>query len=329
MSMALRTLIQMSIAVCLLAGASYPVLQAPDLVPPRTAKSPTAVPPGGPGPAGSPQADEPLYAASTRHDRIGRILAPVLIDGHGPFRFVIDTGATQSAIAFRTAQTLGFTPEAGATTMLNGVTGSALVPTVEVQQLQAGDLVLGRSRMPVLGFVMADADGILGVEGLEDKRIVVDFRHDRVTIAHSRNERAPRGYYTIPVSLRFGRLLVIDARIGRVRMKAVIDTGAQATLGNGALATMLGVKVNPKKPQTDVFGATADLQHGDSVLIPHVNLGETQIDRVNVTFGDLYVFKLWEMESQPALLIGMDVLGGVDVLVIDYRRKELQIRLRR
>ena len=32
---------------------------------------------------------------------------------------------------------------------------------------------------------------------------------------------------------------------------------------------------------------------------------------------------------EPALLIGMDVLGLLDTLIIDYRRKELQVKLRR
>jgi len=31
--------------------------------------------------------------------------------------------------------------------------------------------------------------------------------------------------------------------------------------------------------------------------------------------------------SQPAILIGMDTLGLLDTLIIDYRRHELQIRL--
>jgi hypothetical protein len=38
------------------------------------------------------------------------------------------------------------------------------------------------------------------------------------------------------------------------------------------------------------------------------------------------VFRLWELENRPAMLIGMDVLGTLGTLVIDYRRKELQIR---
>ena len=59
---------------------------------------------GAPAPATSPadqleeiivQTREPRYVAPTRRDRIGRIWAPVLIDGKGPYRLVLDTGATR------------------------------------------------------------------------------------------------------------------------------------------------------------------------------------------------------------------------------------------
>jgi hypothetical protein len=45
-----------------------------------------------------------------------------------------------------------------------------------------------------------------------------------------------------------------------------------------------------------------------------------------VTFADIYIFKYWKMLNEPALMIGMDALGTLDTLIIDYRRKELQIR---
>jgi hypothetical protein len=35
------------------------------------------------------------------------------------------------------------------------------------------------------------------------------------------------------------------------------------------------------------------------------------------------------LTDEPAMLIGMDVLGLLDTLVIDYRRKELQMKIRR
>jgi hypothetical protein len=45
-----------------------------------------------------------------------------------------------------------------------------------------------------------------------------------------------------------------------------------------------------------------------------------------VTFGDFYIFGLWGLAGEPALLIGMDVWGVLDTLVIDYRRRDLQLR---
>jgi hypothetical protein len=33
------------------------------------------------------------------------------------------------------------------------------------------------------------------------------------------------------------------------------------------------------------------------------------------------------LTQEPALLIGMDTLGLLDALIIDYRRRELQLRM--
>jgi hypothetical protein len=49
---------------------------------------------------------------------------------------------------------------------------------------------------------------------------------------------------------------------------------------------------------------------------------------VKIAYGNFHVFDLWDLESQPALLVGMDILGTVDVLVIDYLRREVQIKPR-
>ena len=46
-----------------------------------------------------------------------------------------------------------------------------------------------------------------------------------------------------------------------------------------------------------------------------------------MTFADFEIFKHWKMTEEPAMLIGMDVLGLLDTLIIDYRRKELQVKL--
>jgi hypothetical protein len=48
-----------------------------------------------------------------------------------------------------------------------------------------------------------------------------------------------------------------------------------------------------------------------------------------MTFADFEIFEHWKMIDEPAMLMGMDVLGLVETLIIDYRRKELQVKVRR
>ena len=143
--------------------------------------------------------EQALYAAPTRPDRVGRMLAAVEVNGSGPYRFIIDLGANRSVLSARLAAQLGLDATGAATVQVHGVTGSAIVPMALVDELRVGHLVLQDQSMPVLGGqVFADADGILGVDGLQQSRIEVDFRNDSVRIGASDRRRAPHGYLTVP-----------------------------------------------------------------------------------------------------------------------------------
>ena len=269
----------------------------------------------------------PLYAASTTLDRIGRIVAPVMIDGQGPFRFIVDTGANRSVLTTRLATRLGLPASVDRSLTLNGVTGSTMVFTVNVTTLRTGDLVQESLTLPLLESVMGGADGILGVHGFAGQRITVNFDKDSITIARSRNQAAPNGYYTVPARLRFGRLMVVDGRVGGIPVKAVIDTGAQRTLGNMALrdALLRKRRFRGEIQATSVIGVSEHEQFADYMATPTIRLGGISITDVAAVYGDIEVFRLWDLDEHPALLIGMDVLGTLSTLVIDYRRKELQI----
>jgi predicted aspartyl protease len=275
------------------------------------------------------EAPEPRYVAPTRRDKIGRIWAPVLINGKGPFRLVLDTGASHSAVNAGVAAALGIPLVDSTQVMLRGVTGSAAVPSIAVDSLIVGDLELVSRRLPIVIDALGGAEGILGTEGLLDKRIFIDFRHDKITIFKSHNEHAGLGFVTIPVNIVHGLLLVVDARIGTVPAKAIIDTGGQATLANVALRDALARRYREGKVVMDeITGATLDVQQGDRIHVPPISLGDLTISDMEVTTADMYIFQHWKMTSEPAVLIGMDVLGLLDTLIIDYRRKELQIRTR-
>ncbi len=275
-------------------------------------------------------APEPRFVAPTRRDRIGRIWAPVEINGQGPFRLVLDTGASHSAVTAKVAEALGITLEYPGTMTLRGTTGSVKVPTIPIESLEVGDLLFEPKMLPIVPDALGGAEGILGTEGLAGRRIVIDFRRDLITIMRSRNQRAAVGFVTIPVKFMRGRMLVVDAYLGGVRTKAIIATGGQATLGNAALRDALTrhrsrVKAVPDK----VIGATLDVQTGDRISTPGIVMGDVLVRNAAMTFADFAIFEHWKLTQEPVMLIGMDVLGLLDTLIIDYRRRELQLKLRR
>lgn len=276
--------------------------------------------------------EEPRYVAPTRKDRIGRIWAPVSVNGQGPFRLALATGASHSALTPRLAEALQIPIDPARSMMLRGATGSVPVPVVPVESLEIGDLLIEPRRLAVIPDALGGADGVLGMDELANMRIHIEFKRDRITIMRSKNQRAPGQFETIPVKFLRGRLLVVDAFLGGVPVKAIIDTGGQTTLGNAALRKALAErrKQGIQEGKLDqVFGATLDMQVGTRLETPTLRLGTIMVRNPPMTFADFEIFKHWQLTEEPTMLVGMDVLGLLDAMIIDYRRKELQVRLPR
>jgi predicted aspartyl protease len=275
------------------------------------------------------QAPEPRYVAPTNRDRIGRVWVPVFINEKGPFRLVLDSGATRSALTPKVVGTLGLRMDESPPVMLRGVTGSAVAPTIRVNSISVGDLYVGPSTLPIVADAFGGADGLLGTDGMRDKRIFIDFRNDFINISNSRNRRAATGFQTVPFLKDDLNLLIVQATIGNLPVRAIIDTGAQASVGNIALKTALRRQVERNRGGEDqITGATGEVQSGIGARISPITIGELSIRDAHITFGDMHIFEQWKMMDEPAVLIGMDILGLLDTLVIDYRRMELQVKRR-
>ena len=273
-------------------------------------------------------APEPRYVAPTLRDRIGRIWAPVTVDGKGPLRLVLDSGASRSALTPAALNKLGIQPDLDRMVLLRGTTGSARVPTVRVGQVEIGDLLAERQTMVVVDDAFGGADGVLATTALRDRRILADFRRDRIEITRSSGERAPPGFTTLRIKLLDRHVPWVEAMVGGVRVKAVIDTGAQSTIGNLALRDALLAKRREVDAREEgVIGVTGDLQEGRSMAAPAIQLERIMVRRARINFVDLHIFQRWQLRDEPAMLLGMDVIGVLDTVILDYRRRELQVRL--
>jgi len=270
---------------------------------------------------------EPRYVAPTRRDRIGRIWAPVYLNGQGPFRLVLDTGANRSAVIQKVADALGDGARTTSTVRVRGVTGTGMYPLIRVDRMDIGDLLLEPAFLPVVQDVFGGADGVLGNEGLRDKRIVIDFKNDSITVRRSKREPPGAGFETLPVRMMRDYLLVVEVFIGRVRTKAIIDTGAPDSIGNLALLEALK-KQAEDDPATDIVGVTLDVEQGSRVRMPTIYMQRVQIRGAVLTFSDVHIFQHWRMTREPAVMLGMDVLGVLDQLIIDYKSRQLHILTR-
>jgi len=104
--------------------------------------------------------------------------------GKGGFRLVLDTGATFTIISWRAAIALGYDPSAASEKQeITTASGVEHVPRIVVENVQA--LGLERPGFPVLCHTLppsAGVDGLLGLDFLRGRRLVLDFRGGVLTL---------------------------------------------------------------------------------------------------------------------------------------------------
>ena len=274
-------------------------------------------------PAPAASSGSSLSACPTQPDRSGRVVAAVMLDGRGPFRFLLDSAADASMISPRLIPLLSLRLTQDELVRVEGATGVQELPWVNISRLQVGDVVRTDVRMPIVdGAVLQGLDGILGMAGLGAGHVEVDFAHNRVWIDVSA-EQAAKGFLLIPASRTPGGLLQVKARIGGVPVAAVIDTGASNTLGNAALRAALLRQMSSDESPARVFGVTRQIASGGAIRSPTIALGPIAIQHLHIVYTHVAIFKIWNLESRPAAIIGMDVLGSVSALVLDYEHSRI------
>ena len=276
----------------------------------------------------TPPDDGPMTTIDAGIDRTLRMTVPVTVDGKGPYPFVVDTGADRTVLSRELADHLEL--KDGETSTMHTMTGVGPVRTVRVPTLEVGGGRNDGFNAPALSEANLGAKGLLGIDSLQGRRVVMDFRLGTFSVMASKGTSEPVDSDMIVVTARsrFGQLVLVDSDIGGVPITVIIDSGAQNSVGNLALRRMLEKrnKVRDFYPleMTDVTGAT---MNADGAKIESIRLGGFTLTNVGVAFADAHPFKKFDLLKRPAMLLGMDTLRAFRRVSIDFAQRKVRFLL--
>lgn len=258
-------------------------------------------------------------------DKFGRPTASVMLNGQGPFRFMVDTGSTTTVVAQRHAVAIG-APIIG-TAMVNGTTGTAEMPMVRIGILETGVVTKNNIRVAMLpDWGLAREDGILGADVFAGRRLRFNITAKSVKVEASR--RASRTAPVANLKIRNGLLAEMNGRIGTVRTKFMLDTGAQHCIVNPKLAAEL-LKFYPRMRRYErarIIGVTGHLIEGTYLALPRIDLDKIVVDDAGAVAADAPIFTVWDLQDEPAMIVGVDVLSRLSEFSIDYGTKVFEAR---
>jgi len=242
----------------------------------------------------------------------GRIYVQASVNGRGPFRFAVDTGAGGVARADTAlVKALDLKPH-GTGLASDGVT-SAAVETVRFDSLALGALsaqggeAIARdygSRMPA----PAALHGILARDFFADGLLILDYPNR--TLSFSRELALPAHD---PSLLGYDKAFRVPIAVGGIATQGNLDTGANVSL------------VMPRRLYDRLSGAplaaagqatlsNTQIDTGRALLEESVTIGAARIDKVEARVSDRY----------PELLVGAHILEKF-TLMIDQRSRRIAL----
>ena len=285
-----------------------------------------AAPPAPPAVALDPAGGDEIQG---RRDVEARLTVPVTINGGGPYHFVVDTGAERTVISRELADRLTLA-SARPVTLLS-IAGADEVQTAMVDRLS---LTAGRGQLlgleaPVLSEVHMGAAGILGIDSLQTKRVILDFRRMRMSISDSsQSNYGASDEIVVTARRRLGQLILVDAEADGQKISVIIDTGSAVSIGNLLLRDRLSARGRlGRSVPISITSVTGGVTAADYSSIRSVRIGGITLGHMPIAFADPQIFRRLGLDQKPALLLGMDVLRLFDRVSIDFANHNVRFIL--
>jgi predicted aspartyl protease len=261
-----------------------------------------------------------------KNDQYERMTVPVRVAGYGPYRFLIDTGADRTAISSTLARQLRLSDRKDV--KLHSMTGVSDIETAKVPVLDITAKKVRNIDAALLESEHMGADGILGLDSLRSQRILFDFKKQMLTVVPAETYvREDKDTVVVTAQVRNGRLILSQARAEGTPLTLVIDTGAQVSVGNGALLKKISRRSVRRTGKIELHSVTGDKLVGEYTIVRELTVGGVTLKKLPIVFADSHAFQRLGLDKKPALLLGMNALRGFDKVSIDFYRKKLKVVL--
>ena len=262
-------------------------------------------------------------------DASSRLTLNVMVNGQGPFDFLVDTGSDRTVISRELAATLALPP--GPKVKMHESAGADEVKTVVIDHLSVGNRTIDHIEAPVLLTQNLGAAGMLGVDALRDLHVVMDFKTMRMLTSPSQPEPFDPQTIVVHGHSRFGQLILVNSEVRGVKVYVVLDSGSQLSVGNLALRKLLTgrdvARDHDTRVTTEIVSVTGRRVTVDLEDIAEARVGGITIRNMPLAFAQLHIFDRFGLANQPAMLLGMDVLSQCRRVSVDLRRKEATFTL--
>ncbi len=256
-----------------------------------------------------------------------RIIVSARMNGVGPLRFILDTGADEGYLTHATAERLHLKVAGeedghgtGATTLRMG--------RAEVGEIRLGEAVFHNWPMALLMsdepdnvFGSRAPDGVIGKPVFDRYAVRVDYQRKVLTLTPAAQYVAPAGAVVVRFDLPL-QIPVIDAELDGVRGRFGVDTGARSSLlvyGPFAAEHKLKEKYGAKLEGVTGWGLGGPIR---SLLArsQHFLIGGFDVQGSVVRLSTLTTGLT--TSSEMAGLIGPDILERF-VVTFDYSRRQM------
>src|SRR3954452_15274935 len=239
----------------------------------------------------------PIKSATVRFRLAGGaqplILVPVEVNEHGPFDFILDTGAGTSLLSLELASKLNVK-------VLGSKQGQSAGGAVSVSLAKVDSVAVGTARLPDLdvgivdlkqigAVVGAKIDGDLGYNFLKSFRISIDYEKLSLRLDDPRKLDVFNRSGQTEVPLRLANpakpLILVEVHANRKGpFQFAIDTGTSTTAITPEVAKKLGIVAKPIAAGTTA-GAQVAVTAG---MLDSFKVGGAKIEKMAVVVADFF-----------------------------------------